>query len=291
MVVDSPHTQVDGLLSPDYSLAYQATPLRKSLEPATFGPSDTQRSDALDRSDLESVSAGTSPDMRLRMEHQSNFFVNHSLPDQAEMDSYSYDSLGGSMAPSSDTQRTGANGLISTTTHSILSNVGQEAIPQNATHRSAQISSLTAATPEDSADRTYASRDYQPDQESSDDSTFRRSSSILTSTPSPSIGSVARQISNTKDLLSIVNNYSRLLLQDDYHSPFMHLKLYSGSYADMSVMAKSGMAACCASAYENSNSIGFVSKFIIKERERLVHTFVSFPMLYSTLHFVLKRSD
>lgn len=75
------------------------------------------------------------------------------------------------------------------------------------------------------------------------------------------------------------------ITQDDYSSPFIHRKLYSGSSADVSVMAKSGIAVCCASAYENANSVEFVSKFIITEQEHLVHTFVSFSILFSILSF------
>lgn len=46
------HPQIDGLLTHSDSLAYGATPLGTSLESATFAPSNNQRSDLLDRSDL-----------------------------------------------------------------------------------------------------------------------------------------------------------------------------------------------------------------------------------------------
>lgn len=264
------HHQIDGLLTQNNSLDNPATPLGTRLESAMFAPSNNQRSDILDRL------AGANPNMGIRMEHQNGFFMGPSLPDHPDMVSYPYTSLGQPMPQSTNPQRTGANELIPTERYSSISNAGQETLPENVAYSSTQGSSLTAPSPEESADRLYASRDYQTDQDSSDDSHLPSGSFAMASTPSSSIGTAAQQISNTKDLLSIVNNYSGLLLQDDYHSPFIHRKLYSGAYTDMSVMAKSGMAVCCAAAYENENSAKFVSKFIITERERLVHTFVSF---------------
>lgn len=109
----------------------------------------------------------------------------------------------------------------------------------------------------------------------------------LTSTPSSSIRAAPQQISNANDLLIIVNDYSRLLLQNDYRSPFIHRKLYSGSSTEMSVMAKSGIAVYCATAYENENSAKFVSKFIITERERLFHPLVSSVPYEFVFQFIL----
>lgn len=287
MVDQLPDRQMDGLLTQNDSLDYPATPGGTSLESAKFALSNTRHSDLSHRSDLEALSAGTSPDMRIRMEHQDGFFVNPSLPNHLDLASYPYISLGSPMPQSADAQQTDANGLISTGTYSSISTSGQETIPENVANSSTQGSSLMTGSPEDSADRLYASRDYQTDQESSDDSNLPSSSLALISTPSSSIETAAQQILTTKDLLSIVNNYSRLLLQEDYRSPFIHRKLCSGSYTDMSVMAKSGMAVCCAAAYENENSAKFVSKFIITERERLVHTFVS---LFSKCFFLFFNS-
>lgn len=288
MVDQLPHHQLDGLLTQNNSLDNPATPLGTSLESATFAPSRNQRSNLSDRSDLEALSSATDPNMRIRTEHQSGFFVNPPLSDHLDMVSYPYTSMGHSIPQSTNAQLTSANGLVSVEMYSSLSNAGRETPAENVAYSSTQGSSLTATSPEDSADRLYASRDYQTDQESSDDSHLPSSSVALTSTPSSSIGAATQQISNTKDLLSIVNSYSRLLLQDDYRSPFIHRKLYSGSYTDMSVMAKSGIAVCCAAAYENENSAKFVSKFIITERERLVHTFVSFFPNASVFQFFIR---
>lgn len=281
LVEELPRTQADGLLSPGDSLAYHPTPPDTGLDSAAILPSNHRRSDVLDSLDLDFLSTGTNPHMKMSTEYQDGFFMNNPLPGQADM--ASYPSLGRSMAQSSDVQRTAGNRLISTEAYSNSSNVGQKEISPNAAHRSIQKSSLTTTTPENLVDSISASRDYQTDQENGDDSSFRISPSVLTSTPPSSIGTVAPQISNTKDLLSIIKNYPRLLLQDDYRSPFIHHKLYPSSCANMSSMTKSGMAICCASAYEDPNSVEFVSKFIIAERERFVHTFVSLPMLYSIL--------
>lgn len=279
MVDQLPHPQLNELLAQNASPSHRVTPLNTSMESTTFAPSNNQHSGVLDRPGLEAVSASTSSDIRIGMEHRNGIFMNHSLPDQHHMASYPYASLGRSIPQSTDARPTGVNGLALMEAYSSPSNAGQESIPENVAHSSPQESSLTAPSTEDLADRISPSRDYPSDQESDDDSSLLSSSLILTSTPSPSIGTAAQQVSNTKDLLSIVNNYSRLLLQDDYRSPFIHHTLYSGSYTDMSVMAKSGMAVCCASAFESASSIKFVSKFIITERERIVHTFVSLSLL------------
>lgn len=188
--------------------------------------------------------------------------MNPQLPDHLDIDSYPYSSTDHSMPQPADAQRTGAKRLKLAEIHPSLSNVGQQTLAENVVYSSTKGSSLAATSPEDSANNLYTSNDYQTDQESSDDSHIPSSSVALTSTPSSSIGVDTQQPPNTKELLSIVNDYSRLLLQDDYRSPLIHRKLYSGSYTDMSGMAKSGMAVCCAAAYGNENSAKFVSKFI-----------------------------
>lgn len=267
MVDQLPHHQIDGLLTENNSLDHNPlTPLDTSLESASFASLRNQPSD---RSDLD-------PNIRIELEHQDGFFMNPQLPDHLDLDSYPYSSTGQSMPQSTIAQRTGAKRLKPTETHLSLSNVGQQTLAEHVAYSSTGGSSLAATSPEDSANNLYTSHDYQTDQESSDDSHLPRSSVARTNTLSSSIGVDTQRIPNTKDLLSIVNDYSRLLLQDDYRSPFIHRKLYSGSYTDMSVMAKSAMAVCCAAAYVNENSAKFVSKFIITERERLVHTFVRF---------------
>lgn len=274
MVDQLPHHQIDGLLTENNSLDNPTTPLNTSLESASFASLRNQPSELSDRSGLD-------PNIRIGLEHQDGFFMNPQLPDQFDIVSYPYSSMGHSIPQSANAQRTGAKRLKPTEIHPSLSNIGQQTLTENVAYSSTKVSSLAATSPEDSANNLYTSNDYQTDQESTDDSHIPSSSVALTSTPSSSIGVDTQQIPDTKGLLSIVNDYSRLLLQDDYRSPFIHHKLYSGSYTDMSVMAKSGMAVCCAAAYRNENSAKFVSKFIITERERLVHTFVSsFPYAF-----------
>lgn len=267
MVDQLPHHQIDGLLTENNSLGHNpSTLLDTSLESASFASLRNQPSDS---SDVDA-------NIRIGLEHQDGFFMNPQLPDHLDIDSYPYSSTDHSMLQSANAQRTGTKRLKPAEIHPSLSNVGQQTLAENVVYSSTKGSSLATTSPEDSANNLYTSNGYQTDQESSDDSHLPSSSVALTSTPSSSIGVDTQQIPNTKELLSIVNDYSRLLLQDDYRSPFIHRKLYSGSYTDMSGMAKSGMAVCCSAAYGNENSAKFVSKFIITERERLVHTFVSF---------------
>lgn len=269
-----PHHQIDGLLTEYNSLDNSTTPL-------SFASLRNQPSELSDGSDPD-------PNIRIGLEHQDGFFMNPQLPDHLGIVSYPHSSMGHSMPQSANAQQTGAKRPKPTEIHPSLSNVGRQTLAGNFAYSSTKGSSLAATSPEDSAKNLYTSNDYQTDQESSDDSQLPSSSVALTSTTSSSIGVDTQQVPNTKDLLSIVNDYSRLLLQDDYRSPFIHRKLYSGSYTDMSVMAKSGMAVCCAAAYGNENGAKFVSKFIITERERLVHTFVSFFPYAFVFQFIIR---
>ncbi|MCJ1439062.1 hypothetical protein MMC27_008453 [Xylographa pallens] len=71
-------------------------------------------------------------------------------------------------------------------------------------------------------------------------------------------------------ILPIIRGYPKLLLEEDYKSPFIHRKLYRSANHDMTLMAKSNMAICCASALGNVDSAPYIVKAISAERERLI---------------------
>ncbi|KAI9845000.1 MAG: hypothetical protein M1837_005144 [Sclerophora amabilis] len=89
-----------------------------------------------------------------------------------------------------------------------------------------------------------------------------------------------------KHLLSIIQDYPKLMVQDEYRSPFVHHKLYYGAHTDITRMTRSSMAICCASAFGDRSSVRFVRKAIAAEQERLVHDFHLFSCVeeWDALH-------
>ena len=150
-------------------------------------------------------------------------------------------------------------------------------------------STSTSAAPGSSVDSVSTAPASSRTDESS-----RITTPASTSSPSdnasPSMVKSAPRVLSHKDLLPIISGYPRLMLQDDYRSPFVHHKLYQDSHSDMTVMSKSRMAICCASAHRNKSSAQFVSKAVAAERERLIHDFVSLcsPNVPLTLPLVCK---
>ncbi|KAI9753499.1 MAG: hypothetical protein M4579_005131 [Chaenotheca gracillima] len=89
-----------------------------------------------------------------------------------------------------------------------------------------------------------------------------------------------------RELLAIIRRYTKLVATDGYRSPFVHHKLYRGAHADMTMMAKSTMAICCASAFGNQGNTRFVRKAVAAEQERLVRDFHLFSCVeeWDALH-------
>lgn len=100
MVDQLPHHQIDGLLTENNSLD-------------KFASLRNQPSERSDRSGLD-------PNIRIGLEHQDGFFMNPQLPDQFDIVSYPYSSMGPSMPQSANAQRTGAKRLKPTEIHLYL---------------------------------------------------------------------------------------------------------------------------------------------------------------------------
>lgn len=144
-----------------------------------------------------------------------------------------------------------------------------------------QVSSSTSGTPKElsaSASTTVSfsatSRDAHPS-----GSEFTPATTPSHSSQTSSSTKIPLRSPELQRILLIVSSYPKLLLNEDYRSPFIHHKLHRGHRSDMTLMTRSNMAIlCCASAHGNKGNAQYIAKAIAAEREHLVHEFVSFSI-------------
>ena len=88
-------------------------------------------------------------------------------------------------------------------------------------------------------------------------------------------------------IVTILRQYPRMLLNEDYRSPFLHRELYSGIAPDMTALARTSMAICCSAAFECRDSRSYVQRAIDANRHNLIQAFVCFfpQAVVSFAHF------
>lgn len=77
-------------------------------------------------------------------------------------------------------------------------------------------------------------------------------------------------------IVTILRQYPRLLLSEDYRSPFLHRELYSGIAPDMTALSRTSMAICCSAAFECRESRSYVRRAIDANRHDMIQAFVCF---------------
>ncbi|GIJ86351.1 hypothetical protein Asppvi_005239 [Aspergillus pseudoviridinutans] len=75
--------------------------------------------------------------------------------------------------------------------------------------------------------------------------------------------------------VSLLAQYPRLLLQDDFYCPFVHRTLFNEHVADMTILPHTSMAICCGSALGARDAAGYVKRAMDAQRQCLIESYVS----------------
>ena len=92
-----------------------------------------------------------------------------------------------------------------------------------------------------------------------------------------------------QNLAQVLQQYPKSLLRDDFASPFLHRSLYDEDVPDMTTLAKTSMAVCCASATETADGAHFARRAMDVERQRLIQSYPSYLCMqqWDALHAML----
>ncbi|KAJ5156849.1 hypothetical protein N7492_009652 [Penicillium capsulatum] len=95
--------------------------------------------------------------------------------------------------------------------------------------------------------------------------------------------------SSLRDLALILQQYPKLLLRDDFHSPLLHHSLYDDNVPDMATLARTSMAICCGSTMESADGARFARHAMDVERQRLIQSFPTSTCMrqWDALHAML----
>ncbi|KAI9739875.1 MAG: hypothetical protein M1818_004931 [Claussenomyces sp. TS43310] len=74
-------------------------------------------------------------------------------------------------------------------------------------------------------------------------------------------------------IVSQLRQYPRMLLSEDYRSPFLHRELYYGVAPDMTALARTSMAICCVAGIQCKESKSYIERAIDADRHHLVRIF------------------
>ena len=75
-------------------------------------------------------------------------------------------------------------------------------------------------------------------------------------------------------IVSILRQYPKMLLSEDYRSPFLHRELYEGVGLDMTTLTRTSMATICSAGLECKESRSYAIRAIEANRQNLIETFV-----------------
>ncbi|KZF24890.1 hypothetical protein L228DRAFT_243632 [Xylona heveae TC161] len=91
------------------------------------------------------------------------------------------------------------------------------------------------------------------------------------------------------DFVFLLKQYPKLLLRDDFSSPFLHHSLYSDNVPDMTTLARTSTAICCGSAIGMKDGARYVKRAMDAERQRLIDAYPSYQCMqqWDALHAML----
>ncbi|KAJ5593830.1 uncharacterized protein N7459_000038 [Penicillium hispanicum] len=89
-----------------------------------------------------------------------------------------------------------------------------------------------------------------------------------------------------QDMVHVLEQYPKLLLRDDFSSPFLHRSLYDEDVPDMTTLARTSMAVCCGSAMETPDGARFARHAMEVERQRLIESYPTYQCMqqWDALH-------
>lgn len=95
--------------------------------------------------------------------------------------------------------------------------------------------------------------------------------------------SIPNELDLESNIVSILRQYPKLLLNEDYRSPFLHRELYEGVGLDMTTLTRTSMAIICSAGLECKSSKSYALRAIDAHRQSLIEAFVSsLPSLQSS---------
>ncbi|KAA8652884.1 Zn(II)2Cys6 transcription factor domain-containing protein [Aspergillus tanneri] len=108
--------------------------------------------------------------------------------------------------------------------------------------------------------------------------------SPLASVPSPD--GLGGHPSNNVRLLQ---QYPKLLLQDDFYCPFLHRALFNEHVPDMTILPHTSMAICCGSALEAKDGVGYIKRAMDAQRQSLIESYPTYHCVeqWDALHAML----
>ncbi|EAW17359.1 Zn(II)2Cys6 transcription factor domain-containing protein [Aspergillus fischeri NRRL 181] len=89
--------------------------------------------------------------------------------------------------------------------------------------------------------------------------------------------------------IRLLAQYPRLLLQDDFYSPFVHRTLFNDHVADMTILPHTSMAICCGSALGVKDAAGYVKRAMDAQRQSLIESYPTYQCMeqWDALHAML----
>jgi hypothetical protein len=78
----------------------------------------------------------------------------------------------------------------------------------------------------------------------------------------------------TSNIVAILRQYPKMLLNEDYRSPFLHRELYEEVGLDMTTLTRTSMAIVCSAGLECKESRSYALRAIDAHRQSLIEEFV-----------------
>ncbi|KAH2279149.1 hypothetical protein KXW96_007901 [Aspergillus fumigatus] len=88
---------------------------------------------------------------------------------------------------------------------------------------------------------------------------------------------------------SLLLQYPKRLLQDDFYCPFLHRTLFNDDMPDMTILPHTSMAICCGSALGNRDGVGYIKRAMDAQRQSLIESYPTYHCLeqWDALHAML----
>ncbi|OJI95794.1 hypothetical protein ASPVEDRAFT_77576 [Aspergillus versicolor CBS 583.65] len=95
--------------------------------------------------------------------------------------------------------------------------------------------------------------------------------------------------SDPSQCLRLLMQYPMLLMKDDFHCPFAHRSLFSEDVPDMTVLAHTPVAICCASGLLSKQSAPFVKRTMNAQRHSIIEAYPDYTCMeqWDALHAML----